>query len=342
MIMNYLSHSGPKVRHGPFSLTMRILITGGFGFIGGRLATYLSLAGHQVVLGSRNETHLPNWLPQAEVVKIKWSDESALESSCEGVDVIIHAAGMNAQDCAADPLGALDFNGVTTKRLVEAANRVGVKKFIYLSTAHVYASPLVGTITEKTLPSNSHPYASSHLAGESAVLNANERGVIQGVVIRLSNTYGAPMHKDVNCWMLVVNDLCRQAAQTRRLVLQTSGLQQRDFVCMTEVCRVAEALIIADGGSVKNSIFNVGSGVSQSILEIATLIQQRCSIVLGFEPFLDFKQADADEEQPRLSYMSDHLASAGISVKSMDKVIEIDELLQFCQRAFPKEESINI
>ena len=176
----------------------------------------------------------------------------------------------------------------------------------------------------------------------SAVLNANERGVIQGVVIRLSNTYGAPMHKDVNCWMLVVNDLCRQAAQTRRLVLQTSGLQQRDFVCMTEVCRVAEALIIADGGSIKTSIFNVGSGVSQSILEIATLIQQRCSIVLGFEPFLDFKKAYADEEQPRLSYMSDHLASLVISVKSMDKVIEIDELLQFCQRSFPKEESINI
>ena len=334
MIMNYLSHSGPKVHHGPFSLTMRILITGGFGFIGGRLAAYLSLAGHQVVLGSRNETHPPNWLPQAEVVQIKWSDESALESSCEGVDVIIHAAGMNAQDCAADPVGALDFNGLTTKRLVEAASRLGVKKFIYLSTAHIYASPLVGNITEKTSPKNSHPYASSHLAGESAVLNADERGVIQGLVIRLSNAYGAPTHKNVNCWMLVVHDLCKQAVQTGKLVLLTNGLQQRDFVCISEVCRVTEALIIADGGSVESSIFNVGSGVSQSILEIATLIQQRCSIVLGFEPFLDFKQADADEEQPRLSYMSDHLASVGISVKSMDKVIEIDELLQFCQTEF--------
>ena len=109
----------------------------------------------------------------------------------------------------------MDFNGVATKRLVEAASRAGVKKFIYLSTAHVYASPLVGTITEQTLPNNSHPYASSHLAGESAVLNADERGVIQGVVMRLSNAYGAPMHKGVNCWMLVVNDLCRQAVQTR-------------------------------------------------------------------------------------------------------------------------------
>ena len=342
MITNYLRHSGPKVHHGLFSIIMRILITGGFGFIGGRLAKYLSSAGHQVVLGSRNETHIPNWLPEAEVVQIEWSDESALESSCEGVDIIIHAAGMNAQDCAADPLGALEFKGVTTERLITAANRVGVKKFIYLSTAHVYASPLVGTITERTLPCNPHPYASSHLAGEFVVLNAAERGEIQSIVMRLSNAYGAPMHKDVNCWKLVVNDLCRPAAQTRRLVLQTSGLQQRDFVCMTEVCQVAEALIIADVGSLKNSIFNVGSGGSQSVLEIATLIQQRCSIVLGFEPFPDFKQAYADEEQPRLLYLSDHLTSLGIGTKNLDKVIELDELLRFCHRVFPKEKSINI
>ena len=51
MIMNYLSHSGLKEHHGPFSLIMRILITGGFGFIGGRLAVYLSLTGNQVGLG---------------------------------------------------------------------------------------------------------------------------------------------------------------------------------------------------------------------------------------------------------------------------------------------------
>ena len=111
---------------------MRILITGGFGFIGGRIAAYLSQAGHQVLLGSRNERNPPVWLPQAEVVKSQWGDECAIQNSCEGVDVIVHAAGMNAQDCAADPIAAYDFNGVATKRLVEAASRVGVKKFIYL------------------------------------------------------------------------------------------------------------------------------------------------------------------------------------------------------------------
>ena len=155
--MNCWNRYGSKVRRGRFSLAMRILITGGFGFVGGRLAVHLAQAGHQVLIGSRNESNPPDWLPQAEVAQIKCNDDCFIESSWEGVDVIIHAAGMNAQDCAADPVAALDVNGVATARLVEAASRAGVKKFIYLSTAHIYASLLVGTITEETLPRN--PYA---------------------------------------------------------------------------------------------------------------------------------------------------------------------------------------
>ena len=174
--MSYWNRSGLKVRRGRFSLTMRILITGGFGFVGGRLAVHLAQAGHQIVLGSRNASSPPIWLPQAEVVQIVWEDDRTLEHCCDGVDGVIQAAGMNEQDCAAGPVAALDFNGVATARLIEAASRAGVKKFIYLSTAHIYASPLVGTITEETFPRNLHPYATSHLAGEHAVLSASSRG----------------------------------------------------------------------------------------------------------------------------------------------------------------------
>ena len=82
---------------------------------------------------------------------------------------------MNSQDCANDPVAALEFNGVATTRLVSAALSSGVKKFIYLSTAHIYSSPLVGKISEETYPKNFHPYATSHLAGEMAVLKAYKK-----------------------------------------------------------------------------------------------------------------------------------------------------------------------
>ncbi|MEC9375511.1 MAG: SDR family oxidoreductase [Pseudomonadota bacterium] len=320
---------------------MRILITGGFGFVGGRLADHFSQVGHQVVLASRNESNPPDWLPQAEVTLIKYNDDNFINNICEGVDVIIHAAGMNAQDCAADPVAALDFNGVATARLVEGASRAGVKKFIYLSTAHIYSSPLVGIITEETFPSNLHPYATSHLAGEHAVLSASKRGEIKGIVLRLSNAFGSPMHKDVNCWMLLVNDLCRQAVVMRKLVLKTNGLHQRDFVCMTEVCRVAEYLVVGDGASTKLSIFNVGAGISQSVLEMAHLIKQRCTQVLDFEPKLHHKQGGVDEQLLTLTYRTDSLNSLGISSKSQDNIEEIDSLLQFCQLVFTQKQSEN-
>jgi UDP-glucose 4-epimerase len=318
---------------------MRILITGGFGFIGGRLGQYLQQNGHQVILGSRRATCPPEWLPHAEVAQIDWCDSRALELSCNGVDVVIQAAGMNAQECATDPVAALEFNGVSTARLVAAANRVGVQRFIYLSTAHVYGSPLVGTITEETCPRNLHPYASSHLAGEQAVLSANQRGQIEGIVLRLSNAFGAPVHKDVNCWMLLVNDLCKQAVQTRKLVLQTSGLQQLDFIGITEVCQVAERLAVGDGLSKQLCIFNLGSGVSQSVLAMAQSIQQRCAPVLGFEPVLERVQVEADEPPRMLSYRIDNLAALGSKSEFLENSAEIDSLLRFCQSTFTKTQN---
>ena len=319
---------------------MRILITGGFGFVGGRIAVHLAQFGHQIILGTRHSIASPDWLPQSEVAKIAWDDEVALELSCADVDVIIHAAGMNAQDCAADPVAALAFNGLATVRLVTAAKQARVKKIIYLSSAHVYANPLVGTITEETCPRNLHPYATSHLAGEQGVLSAHSRGELQGFILRLSNAFGSPVHKDANCWMLLVNDLCKQVVQTRKLVLHTSGLQQRDFISLTKVCRVIEKLVLGQAKVKEPNVFNVGAGVSQSVLEMAKLIQQRCAEVLGFTPELQYKQSGADEQYTALIYRSDNLNTLGISCKSQTNGVEIDKLLQFCQTSFNQTKSL--
>lgn len=317
---------------------MRILITGGFGYIGGRLGQHLQQAGHQIVLGSRNASSPPDWLPQAEVVQTDWDDRRALEQACSGVDVVIHAAGMNVQDCAADPVSALEFNGLATARLLVAASRAGVKRFVYLSTAHVYASPLVGSITEDTCPRNLHPYATSHLAGEYAVLSASQCGQIEGIVLRMSNAFGAPAHPDVNCWMLLVNDLCRQAARNRKLVLRSSGLQSRDFVSILEACRVIEYLSCHHFESAIQGIFNVGSGVSQSVLEMAKLIQQRSKLVLGFKPELLRPEKGSDDKHEMLEFRPDRLTKMGINI-GLDNNMEIDKLLAFCQASYSQNRS---
>ena len=283
-----------------------------------------------MILGSRDDRRRPTWLPRAKTVQVHWNDDLALERICSGIDVVIHTAGMNANDCAQDPVAALAFNGVATARLVLAARRMGVVRFVYLSTAHVYASPLVGTITEETCPRNLHPYATSHLAGEQAVLGACSSGNIKGVILRLSNAFGAPTHENVNCWMLVVTDLCRQAVQNGQLVLATSGTQLRDFVSLTEVCRVTEHLVTNTDGAANTGVFNVGGGASQSIIGMAQLIQQRAKQVLGFEPTLHRPSSDAIDSRMSLDYRVDRLATTGIEIKASDNVAEIDELLRHC------------
>ena len=104
--------------------------------------------GYEVILGSRKFRELPNWIKHTEILQTEWNNKLALFEICEGVDVVIHTAGMNAQACASDPEQALAFNGTVTADLVSSAVKQGVKKFIYLSTAHVYRSPLVGTISD--------------------------------------------------------------------------------------------------------------------------------------------------------------------------------------------------
>ena len=104
-----------------------ILITGGFGLLGGKLGQYLS-ENYNVILGSRSDKNVPNCLPIVKTVKIDWDDENSLNDACNMVDIVIHASGLNAQECSSDPEKALLVNGVYTQNLVNAAIKQSVKK----------------------------------------------------------------------------------------------------------------------------------------------------------------------------------------------------------------------
>lgn len=312
---------------------MRILITGGYGFVGGRVAQHLQQLGHQVFLGSRQASIPPNWLLQADVLQTDWSDQGNLEQVCTGIDVVIHAAGMNAHDCVADPVAALEFNGLATARLIDAASRVGVQTFIYLSTAHVYANPLKGSISEDTCPRNMHPYASSHLAGENAVLSTAQYGKIKGIVLRLSNAFGVPAHKDVNCWTLLVNELCRQVVTEDRLTLRSSGLQRRDFVGIWDMCRAVSHVLGLSKEQAGDGIFNVGGAWTPRVIDMAELIQARCLAVLGFTPEIARPESNSAEVTHELDFSMDKLLASGFEL-SGNAVAEIDATLIFCREIF--------
>jgi len=312
---------------------MRVLILGGSGFLGGRLALFLSQMGHKVFIGSRKKTEYLK-LPNIETKVIDWSDDNSLDSIFESVDFIIHAAGMNSRQSLHNPKEAEDFKDNGTSKLILAAMRANIHRFIYLSSAHVYASPLTGTISEKKLPQNSHPYAKAHIAAEKSILKHLNGGKIQFFILRLANIFGVPYDKDLDCWTLLVNDLCRQAVEKKELILTGHGNEKRDFLSATQLCEVINKIIESKPVFIKNRIFNIGSGVSFSTFEMAQLIQQRCLYVLGFLP--DIKKSLVDQENDKVSlfYKVDKISKLGIEVDYKKNTHEIDDLLRFCNSTY--------
>jgi UDP-glucose 4-epimerase len=315
-------------------MTGRVLITGGLGYLGGRIAQVLADNGYRVILGSRQtHTAAPTWLPRAEIARLDLSSSSSLVPVCTGVDAIVHLAALNEIDSAARPGEAIQVNTVGTLNLLQAAEQAGVKRFIFFSTAHIYGSPLAGVITERTLPRPTHPYAITHRATEDFVIAAHDRKTLTGIVVRLSNGFGAPAHAHVNRWTLLVNDLCRQAVTERSLTLKSSGLQRRDFIPLSDITRAVDHLLKLPASQCGDGIFNLGGEMSLRIIDVAERVAGRCALVLGFSPPVIRPELAPSDVSVDLDYRIDKLKSTGFRlISNIDQ--EIDTTLAFCMREF--------
>jgi UDP-glucose 4-epimerase len=261
-----------------------IFITGGFGYVGSRLATYLNSKGFNIFLGTRNINSKNCWDPGFNIKCINWESEKSINESCENMDIVIHAAGTNALYSQLNPVVALQVNGINSGRLMHAAISNSVKQFIYISTAHVYDSPLVGVIDENSCLKNQHPYATSHRAGEEIIQFLAKNSEVDYKILRLSNSFGFPVHKDVDAWMLIVNDVCRQLVINNGVVkLSSSGKQLRDFIPLQDVNIIISNMIEFPELFKDHSIYNVGRGQSMSILEITKIICERYKLMFNYD-----------------------------------------------------------
>jgi len=195
----------------------------------------------------------------------------------------------------------------------------------------VYRAPLEGVITETTLPRPVHPYAITHRAAEDYVLAATTRHTTTGIVLRLSNSLGAPINTRVNRWSLAANDLCRQAVTTGEIRLKSSGLQLRDFVALPDVARATAHMIRLPAASLDDGIFNVGGDQAISIIGLAELIRNRCTALFGVTPSIVRPEPLPSERAVPLTYSVEKLRSTGFSLSgSLEQ--EIDETLRFCDQ----------
>jgi len=316
-----------------------VLVTGGLGYIGSRIAVFLAaLPDFTVSVTTRKkipETSSFGIPPSIKVIHEAIASGSSMEQAISGSDVIIHLAALNEIDSVKKPLEAIEVNVVDSFRILELAQKHGAKRFIYFSTAHIYGAPLIGTITEKSLPRPVHPYALTHRAFEDFVTAAADNKKISTAILRLSNSFGPPAFPSADRWTLLVNDLCKQAAGTGTMTLKTPGLQQRDFITLQDVCRAVEHIIKLPADKLSDGIFNLGGHNSMSILDMAKLVQERCKAVAGREIILTApppSEADLQQDYSLRFEIGKLLTTGFVLINNVYR--EIDDTILFCNKYF--------
>lgn len=249
---------------------MRILVTGGAGFLGGHLLPLLLEAGHEPVVVDDLSTGQRERVPPG--VRLVVADITApLDQLFTAVapQVVIHlAAQVSVAASNRDPLRDLAVNGAGTANLMLAAARTGVKKVVAISSAAVYgagsASGTPGTtpVTEESSVSARSPYGLSKLTAEAYVrLLGNQLG-LPYTILRPANLYGPGQR---SCGEgAVVPAFLEGFLGGAGPVIHGDGSQQRDFLHVTDLARaVVLALDRADGRTL-----NISSGTGTSILTL--------------------------------------------------------------------------
>lgn len=255
---------------------MKVLVTGGFGYLGSICAEKLHEKGYEIrILGRHVPDYLRNWSKKFDLFLGDVTNKKTLINSCKDVDAVIHFAALNEVLCKKDPVGAINVNGLGTLNMLDVAFNEGVERFIYISTFHVYGIPKTNVITEETCPNPVNSYSITHRLAEMYCQQYKKEFGLSCVILRVSNGYGAPIHLNINRWSLVINDFCRQAIINKKILLLTKGTQERDFVSIPDIIQAISLMLKVEEEKISNSnIFNVGTGYSISIKKLADIIAE--------------------------------------------------------------------
>jgi UDP-glucose 4-epimerase len=311
----------------------KILIAGGLGYLGGRMAKYLSDNGYRVLITTRRlKKNFPKDIPiNTSVIQMDYKSDEQLNEAVKGIDTLIHLAGPDAHTNFEDPDILIKRHVDLTKRLYKSAQKNHVKHFIYFSTIHVYGNNLVGTVTEETKTLPIYPFAKAHLEAEK-IVDGPQKEIVT-TIFRCSNTFGAPYFENEKCWKLVVNNLCKSAFHNGKLVINSSGQDYRDFIAAEDVVQAIHYLLEIKNERRVNHIFNLGSSDTVRIIDIARKIQKE--LIDGFDydcPIIKNKPSKEMDKPKHFILSTEKIKQLGFTSKLGDD--NIFSLLNHCKMKY--------
>ena len=253
----------------------KILVTGGYGFIGSNFARYMLKAYPEYHLinfdkltyaGNRDNLADIERNPRYTFVKGDIADIEEVRGVMAGVDEVVHFAAESHVDRSIEsPAIFIETNVTGTSNLLECAMSAGVKKFVHVSTDEVYGSlPEGGYFTEQPPLSPNSPYSASKAGSDLLVRAYYETYKFPGVITRCSNNYGPYQFPEKLIPLMISN-----ALEDKPLPVYGDGMNVRDWLYVEDHCRAIDAVLHKGKAG---EVYNIGGSNEWHNIDLVKLL----------------------------------------------------------------------
>lgn len=251
---------------------MKVIVTGGAGFIGSHLVDALIERGFDVVVIDNLSTgKKENLNPNASFCQEDIRDLEKIKPIFNGVDYVFHLAARPRVPYSVEfPHEAHANNAVGTLHVLISARDAGVKRVIFSSSSSVYGDQDKLPLHEEMTPSPKSPYAFQKFIGEKYCQLFYQLYGLPSVCLRYFNVYGPRISLE-GSYILVIGRFLQQKLNNEPLTVEGDGEQTRDFTYVGDVVRAN--ILAAESDKVgQGEVINIGAGNNHSVNKIAQLI----------------------------------------------------------------------
>ncbi len=266
---------------------MRVLVTGGAGFIGSALTPVLLEEQHEVTVVDNLSKGYRRLVPEGvRFIEGDLRDEERLPEWLRGHDAVIHmAAFIEVGRSVEEPLLFAENNIINSVRLLDAMRKADISKIVFSSSACVYGEPRSLPIREDDpLGVQSNPYGASKVATEAFMATYNRLYGIDAIILRYFNPYGPnELHEPETH---AIPNFIRAAVERRPIPLYWGGKVVRDFIYVDDLARAHTAVLPLSG----LQYFNVGSDTGTKIVDVVNEVIG----IVGETPVTDLGERQGD------------------------------------------------
>ena len=254
---------------------MKVIVTGGAGFIGSHLVSELVKNNFEViVLDNLSSGRLENLKGLKNKIKFykydlskkgKWKKLFTKE-----ISYVFHLAALaDIVPSIENPEKYFNSNVVSTLNILECCKNIQLKKFIYSASSSCYGIPKKYPTNEKDDINAQYPYAFTKHAAEELIVHWSKVYKIKYISLRLFNVYGT-RSRTSGTYGAMFGVFLTQKQRNRPLTIVGNGQQSRDFIYVTDV---VQGMLLAAKSKVNNEIFNIGNSKPIKIIKIAKLLK---------------------------------------------------------------------